>query len=101
MLVRGLECRHRVARLLSALANRDVDHHRTPPSLAGSWSLDLSRSVTTVYGSPEAQTSLQELGRLWFLSLGKEKVANVLPFKKGSASAVTTDGKATYLAFVV
>ena len=45
MLVRGLECRHRVARLLRALANGDVGHHRTPPSLAGSWSLDLSRSV--------------------------------------------------------
>ena len=53
MLVRGLECRHRVARLLSALANRDVGHHRTPPSLAGSWSLDLSRSVITVHGSQQ------------------------------------------------
>ena len=78
MLVRGLECRHRVARLLSALANRDVGHHRTPSSLAGSWSLDLSRSVITVHGSQQHK-----------------------PFRSWEARAGTSDGKATYLAFVV
>ena len=78
MLVRRLECRHRVARLLSALANRDVGHHRTPPSLAGSWSLDLSRSVITVHGSQQHK-----------------------PFRSWEARAGTSDGKATYLAFVV
>tara|TARA_R100001440_G_scaffold13633_2_gene23533 strand:+ start:9300 stop:9479 length:180 start_codon:yes stop_codon:yes gene_type:complete len=37
-----------VARLFRSLANGDVGHHWTLPSLAGSWSLDFSRSAESV-----------------------------------------------------
>ena len=71
MLVRGLECRHRVARLLRALANRDVGHHRTPPSLAGSWSLVLSRSVITVLGSRQHKLPFRSTDAQRVISLAR------------------------------